>query len=84
MVYRSSPLSLPGVTIEVLLDEGWHHRHPNNDAEIIEQALRLRGVTGDPFFLASCDTRQMYLTGAVGMPWLPVPRTAPEPAPKQP
>jgi rRNA-processing protein FCF1 len=71
----------PGVTIEVLLDEGWHQRLPNNDAEIIEQALRLRGVTGDPVFLASCDVTQMYLTGAVSLPWLEVPRSTPGPPP---
>jgi rRNA-processing protein FCF1 len=82
----TEPASLPalqGVTIEVILDEGWHQRRPSNDAEIIEQALRLRGVTSDPFFLASCDTRQMYRAGAVDLPWLQVPRANPGPPPKR-
>jgi len=82
----TEPAPLPklqGVTIEVILDEDWHQRRPNNDAEIIEQALRLRGVTGEPLFIASCDTRQMYRAGAADLSWLQVPRANPGPHPKQ-
>ena len=36
------------VTIEVLLDDGWHRRMPNNDGEIIDEALSAREITGRP------------------------------------
>jgi predicted ribonuclease YlaK len=43
----------PGVTIEVLLDGDWHQRRPNNDAEIIDQALSVQDMTGKPTVMAS-------------------------------
>ena len=52
------------VTIEVFLDGDWHQRRPNNDAEIIDQALEIGELTGQPALLASCDTRQLYRAGA--------------------
>ena len=55
----TEPAALPGqpdVTIEVLLDGDWHQRRPNNDAEIIDQTLFVRDMTGRPTLLASCDT----------------------------
>lgn len=57
----------PDVTIEVLLDGDWHQRRPNNDAEIIDQALCVREMTGKPTLLATFDTRQLYRAGAVGL-----------------
>lgn len=38
----------PDVTIEVLLDGDWHQRRPNNDAEIIDQALSVREIPAKP------------------------------------
>jgi hypothetical protein len=43
------------VTIEALLDGGWHQRMPNNDGEIIDQAVGLKELTGRPVILAACD-----------------------------
>lgn len=43
----------PHVTIQVVLDGGWHQRHPNKDAEIADQALMLRDLIGDQFFFAT-------------------------------
>lgn len=79
-LYKDSPTepaALPGqpdVTIEVQLDGDWHQRRPNNDAEIIDQALFVRGMTGRPMLLATCDTRQLYRAGAVGLQAILMPR----------
>jgi hypothetical protein len=64
----------PDVTIEVLLDGDWHQRRPNNDGEIIDQALQLSELTGQPVLLASCDTRQLYRGGAAGLAVVLIPR----------
>jgi hypothetical protein len=48
-VHPTEPAALPGhpdVTIEVLMDGGWHERRPNNDAEIIDQSVALHELTG--------------------------------------
>jgi PIN domain len=73
----TDPAPLPGqadVTIEVLLDGDWHQRRPNNDAEIIDQALQVHQLTGEPTLLASCDYRQLYRAAAVGLPAVLMPR----------
>jgi hypothetical protein len=64
----------PGVTIEVLLDGDWHQRRPNNDAEIIDQALMLRDLIGRKVLLAACDLRMMYRAAAASLPATLVPR----------
>lgn len=64
----------PDITIEVLLDGDWHKRRPNNDAEIIDRALSVHEMTGKPTLLATCDTRQLYRAGAVGLPTILMPR----------
>jgi hypothetical protein len=64
----------PGVTIEVLLDGDWHQRRPNNDAEIIDQALSVREMTGRPTLLATCDIRQLCRAGAVSLQAVLMPR----------
>ncbi len=64
----------PDVTIEVLLDGEWHVRRPNNDAEIIDQALRLGELTGKGVLLATCDLRMIYRAGAASLPSVYVPR----------
>jgi hypothetical protein len=48
----------------VLLASDWHQRRPNNDAEIIDQALQVRDLTGKTTLLASCDYRQLYRAAA--------------------
>jgi hypothetical protein len=57
----------PGVTLEILMDELSHRRQPNNDAEIIDQALQLHQLTGLAV-LAACDTHMYYRAGAVDLP----------------
>ena len=45
----TEPTALPGqpdVTVEVMLEGDWHLRRPNNDAEIIDQAVIVRELTG--------------------------------------
>ena len=45
----AEPAPLPdrlGVSAEVLLDGGWHQRQPNNDGEIIDQAVAVHELTG--------------------------------------
>lgn len=64
----------PDVTIEVLVEEDWRERRPNNDAEIIDQAVAFRDMTGKDVHLAACDLRMVYRAGAVGLPALLVPR----------
>ncbi len=52
------PASIPkrnNVTIEVLLDSDWHQRRPNNDGEIIDQALHIQEMTGQEVWLACVD-----------------------------
>jgi hypothetical protein len=73
----TDPAPLPGqadVTIEVPLDSDWHQRRPNNDAEIIDQALQVHELTGKAVILASCDLRMVYRAGAVGLPAVLMPR----------
>jgi hypothetical protein len=64
----------PDVAIEVLLDGDWHQRRPNNDAEIIDQALMLGDLINKPVLLASCDLRLMYRAGAVDLAAVLMPR----------
>jgi predicted ribonuclease YlaK len=65
----AEPAALLGhvdVTIEVLLDGGWHRRMPNNDGEIIDQALSLRELTGQPVILAAGDYTRPRAIKATG------------------
>jgi PIN domain len=64
----------PGVTIEVLPDGDWHHRRPNNDGEIIDQALSIRDLAGQPVVLAAGDYTQLYRAGAAGLTAVLMPR----------
>jgi hypothetical protein len=57
-----------------VLDGDWHERRPNNDAEIIDQALAFHELTGKPVLLATCDLRMMYRAGAVSLTAVQVPR----------
>jgi PIN domain len=79
-LHRTAPAelaALPGradVTIEVLLDGGWHRRMPNNDGEIIDQALSLRELTGQPVILAAGDYTQLYRAAPAGLIAVLMPR----------
>jgi PIN domain len=64
----------PDVTIEVLLDGDWHQRHPNNDVEIVDQALIVQELTGQPALLATCDGAQFYRAGAASLRGVLLPR----------
>ncbi len=73
----AKPAALPervDVTIEVLLDDGWHRRMPNNDGEIIDQALSLRELTGQPVILAAGDYTQLYRAAPAGLAAILMPR----------
>lgn len=72
---RPAPLSASqDVTIEVLLDDGWHQRMPSNDTEIIDQAVRMRELTGQAVILAACDYSQLYRAAQVGLRAVLMPR----------
>ncbi|MGH3196593.1 MAG: hypothetical protein ACRDOH_25810 [Streptosporangiaceae bacterium] len=45
----------------------WHARRPNNDGEIIDQALAVQELTGDHVILAACDHTQLYRAGLAGL-----------------
>jgi hypothetical protein len=64
----------PDITIEVVLDGGWHQRMPNNDGEIIEQATGLRDLTGQRVILASGDYTQLYQAAPAGLTAVLMPR----------
>ncbi len=73
----AKPAALPervDVTIVVLLDDGWHRRMPNNDGEIIDQALSLRDAAGQPVILAAGDYTQLYRAAPAGLAAILMPR----------
>ena len=39
---------------------------PNNDGEIIDQALSAREITGRPVILAACNYTQLYRAAPTG------------------
>ena len=65
---RPRCLTRPMSRWRVLLDGDWHQRRPNDDAEIIDQAMQVHELTGTATLLASCDYRQPYRTAAVSLP----------------
>lgn len=59
----TEPAPLPqaaDVTIEILIDSDLHQRRENNDGEIIDQALSIQELAGQPVILATCDYNQAY------------------------
>jgi hypothetical protein len=73
----TEPVTLPGrpdTTIEVLLDGDWHRRRPNNDGEIIDQAVAVRELTGRPVILAAGDYTQLYRAAPAGLLAVLMPR----------
>jgi hypothetical protein len=48
------------VTVEVLLDEDWHARRPNNDGEIVDQALLVKALTGQDVRLVCVDAAMEF------------------------
>ena len=66
----TEPTALPGqpdVTVEVMLEGDWHLRRPNNDAEIIDQAVIVRELTGRDVLLATGDGPMLYRAAAAGL-----------------
>jgi hypothetical protein len=47
---------------------------PNNDGEIIDQAVGLKELTGQPVILAACDYTQLYRAAPAGLTAVLVPR----------
>lgn len=73
----AEPAALPGrrgTTIEVLLDGDWHRRRPNNDGEIIDQAVAVKELTGRPVILAAGDYAQLYRAATAGLSAVLMPR----------
>lgn len=73
----TEPAPLPqhsDVTIEVVLDDGWHQRMPNNDGEIIDQAVALCELAGQPVILTAGDYTQLYRAAPVGLTAVLMPR----------
>jgi hypothetical protein len=73
----ASPSSLPAspeVTIEVFPDGDWHTRRPNNDGEIIDQAVAVKEATGKDVILAACDYTQLYRAAPAGLSVIEMPR----------
>jgi hypothetical protein len=62
------------VTIEVLLDGGWHQRMPNNDGEIIDQAVGMKELSGQQVILAGGDYTQLYRAAPSGLVAVLMPR----------
>jgi PIN domain len=59
----SVPVALPkrpNVTVEVLMDDAWHRRHPIKDAEIIEQALGLKDLVPGDVWLVCVDAAMEF------------------------
>ena len=73
----AEPASLPDqpdVTIEVLLDDDWHQRRPNNDGEIIDQAIMVGELTAEPTMLVSGDYTQLYRAASAKLQAVLMPR----------
>lgn len=53
------PVRLPGkaVTVEVLLDDAWHVRHPVKDDELVQRAVAIRELTARSVVLGSANLR---------------------------
>lgn len=66
--------ALPDVTVEVLLDGDWHERRPNNDGEIIDQAVAVQELTGNSVILAAGDYTQLYRAAPAGLTAVLMPR----------
>jgi len=79
-LHRANPAvaaALPGspdVTVEVLLDGDWHQRRPNNDGEIIDQAVAIGELAGRPVILAAGDYTQLYRAAPAGLSAVLMPR----------
>jgi hypothetical protein len=64
----------PEVSAEVLLDGGWHKRQPNNDGEIIGQAVAVHELTGRSVLLAAGDYAMLYRAAPRGVTAVLMPR----------
>jgi hypothetical protein len=73
----AAPASLPdqlATTIEVMLDGDWHRRRPSNDAEIIDQAVAVRQLTGRDVRLVTADGPMLYRAAAASLIPVRMPR----------
>lgn len=62
------------VTIEVLVDDDWHQRLPNNDGEIIQQAKLLETMTNRPVTLVCADAAMEFRARRHGLTVAAIPR----------
>jgi hypothetical protein len=83
----TEPAPLPqaaDVTIEVLIDSDLHQRRENNDGEIIDQALSIQELAGQPVILATCDYNQAYRAAVPSLMTALVPRRDEQEHPESP
>jgi predicted ribonuclease YlaK len=62
-----------GTTIEVLVDDDWHERRPNNDDEIIHQVQYIGALTGKDVTLACVDAAMEFRARSRGVRALSMP-----------
>jgi hypothetical protein len=56
-----------GVSIEVLIDDGWHQPRPSPDAEIIDQALSVQNLAGKDVMLTCVDAQMEFRARQAGL-----------------
>lgn len=65
-----TPVNIPkrkNVTFEIFLDDDWHRRMPNNDSEIIDQALLVKELTGQDVGLVTGDASMEFRARRQGL-----------------
>ncbi|MEV0487286.1 PIN domain-containing protein [Streptomyces sp. NPDC050508] len=70
-----------GVTVEIFLDDGWQHRHPIDDDEIIEQARVIQQMVPGEVTLACVDASMEFRALERGFKVFEVPPPAAASAP---
>jgi PIN domain len=60
-------LGLGPVTMELLFDPPDHERLPDNDAEIVDRALAVQAIAGQPVTMVTYDTSMSFRARQVGL-----------------
>lgn len=69
-VFPGHPAPIPdraGTTIEVLVDDDWHERRPNNDGEIVHQVQYIGALTGKDVTLVCVDAAMEFRARSRGV-----------------
>lgn len=75
-VQPGMPVAIPkrkNATFEVFFDEDWRERMPNNDSEIIDQALLIKELTGQDVALVSEDAAMEFRAKRHGLTTFTIP-----------